>query len=56
MPVMFNETDMAAMAALRRAIDPQELANRGKMFPAADGGAAKYKPHPLEAMGVISRV
>jgi glycolate oxidase len=56
MPAMFSETDMAAMDALRRAIDPQELANRGKMFPDAGGGVAKYTPHPLEAMGVISRV
>jgi glycolate oxidase len=37
MPVMFDEPDLALMLRLRRAIDGQELANRGKMLP----------PHPL---------
>jgi glycolate oxidase len=57
MPAMFGSTDMEAMAGLRRAIDPLELANRGKMFPADDGqGAPSHAPHPLEKAGVISRV
>lgn len=57
MPSMFNQTDMAAMSDLRHAIDPLELANRGKMFPADDAqGAASHAPHPLERAGVISRV
>jgi glycolate oxidase len=58
MPVMFNATDMAAMSDLRRAIDPGELANRGKMFPADDARhpAGSHTPHPLERQGVISRV
>lgn len=62
MTTMFNADDMAAMTAIRRAVDPDELANRGKMFPAddqveADGaGVASHHPHPLEREGVISRV
>lgn len=57
MPVMFNATDMEAMGDLRRAIDPLELANRGKMFPADDAQSApNHTPHPLEKAGVISRV
>jgi glycolate oxidase len=57
MPVMFNAVDLAVMAELRRAVDPLELANRGKMLPAADGeGGRSYAVHPLEAAGVISRM
>jgi glycolate oxidase len=56
MPAMFGPTDMQAMADLRRAIDPLELANRGKMFPADDAQSApSHAPHPLERAGVISR-
>ena len=57
MPVMFNAVDLAVMAELRRAVDPLELANRGKMLPAADGeGGRGHAVHPLEAAGVISRM
>ena len=35
MPAMFLPGDLALMSAVRRAVDPLELANRGKMFPAA---------------------
>jgi glycolate oxidase len=31
LPLMFSEEDMALMRRLRAAVDPQELANRGKM-------------------------
>jgi glycolate oxidase len=56
MPAMFTPTDLEAMSDLRRAIDPLELANRGKMFPADDALAApSHAPHPLEQAGVISR-
>jgi glycolate oxidase len=34
MPVMFGEADLDAMQAIRRQMDPLEIANRGKMFPA----------------------
>jgi glycolate oxidase len=56
MPVMFGEVDIALMTELRRAIDPLELANRGKVFPGGDSPATQsHAPHPLEQAGVISR-
>ena len=33
LPVMFSEIDIGVMRQLRLALDPGELANRGKMFP-----------------------
>ena len=57
MPAMFSAVDMQAMTDLRRAIDPLELANRGKMFPADDAiTPPNHEPHPLEKAGVISRL
>ena len=57
MPAMFGPADMQAMTDFRLAIDPKELANRGKMFPADDAQSApNHEPHPLEKAGVISRV
>jgi len=56
MPAMFSEQELDMMQALRRAIDPKEIANRGKMFP--DGEAPtlhRQGMHPLEKQGVISR-
>lgn len=56
MTEMFSETDLAVMQRIRHAIDPQELSNRGKMFPGeAPAPAAQHGPHPLEKAGVISR-
>ena len=58
MPEMFSATDLAVMHALRRAIDPYELSNRGKMFPGSGAEAPArhtHGPHPLEQQGVISR-
>lgn len=53
---MFSDTDLAAMHRLRRAFDPLEIANRGKMFPSADAPALVQRgPHPLETAGIISR-
>ncbi|HSF82046.1 MAG TPA: FAD-linked oxidase C-terminal domain-containing protein [Anaerolineales bacterium] len=34
LPVMFGEADLEVMHALHRVIDPRQIANRGKMFPA----------------------
>ena len=34
LPLMFAEADLGVMRALHRAIDPRQIANRGKMFPA----------------------
>ena len=56
MPAMFSEEEMDIMQALRRAIDPKEIANRGKMFPGGEAPALKqHGLHPLERHGVISR-
>jgi glycolate oxidase len=44
------------MKRIRRAFDPFEIANPGKMFPAADAPAlVQHGLHPLEKAGVISR-
>jgi glycolate oxidase len=56
MTTMFTETDLLVMAELRRALDPAEISNRGKMFPAGEAPALRsHGPHPLERQGVISR-
>ena len=56
MTEMFSEADLAAMQRIRRALDPLELSNRGKMFPGGEAPALKHSgPHPLEQSGVISR-
>ncbi len=56
LPEMFGENDIEAMHRLRRAFDPKEIANRGKMFPGSDAPALRQiGMHPLEAAGVISR-
>ncbi len=56
MSAMFNETDLAVMNEIRQAIDPHELANRGKMLPDGEAPALHlHGPHPLEQQGIISR-
>jgi glycolate oxidase len=56
MPVMFSEVDLQVMNEVRRAIDPYELANRGKKLPSGEAPALHlHGPHPLEKAGVISR-
>jgi glycolate oxidase len=55
LPQMYDEEDMAFMHRLRDAVDPQHLANRGKMLGAQQHSAA-VGLHPLERAGVISRV
>ena len=56
MPKMFSEIDLAVMDELRRAVDPDELANRGKMLPGGEAPALSHHgPHPLETEGVIFR-
>ncbi|MEP7358214.1 MAG: FAD-linked oxidase C-terminal domain-containing protein [Anaerolineales bacterium] len=56
LPRMFAPADLEAMTRLRRAMDPHELANRGKMFPAGEPPALhRTGLHPLEAAGLISR-
>ncbi|MDR5683298.1 MAG: FAD-linked oxidase C-terminal domain-containing protein [Armatimonadota bacterium] len=36
LPQMFGQADLEAMRRLRRAVDPLELSNRGKMFPSRE--------------------
>ncbi len=56
MPAMFGEADIEFMHLLRRAVDPLELANRGKMLPDAEAPAlTQHGAHPLEKAGIISR-
>jgi len=56
MPVMFTETDLTVMREIRHALDPYELANRGKMLPAGEAPALSlHGPHALEKQGIISR-
>lgn len=56
MPRMFGPVEMATMENLRRSMDPQEIANRGKMLPVGEAPALHHRgPHPLEAAGVIQR-
>ena len=56
LPEMFGAADVAAMKNIRNVIDPQELANRGKMFPGAEAPALHARGlHPLERDGRISR-
>ena len=56
LPEMYADEDVAFMQRLRRAIDPQEIANRGKMLGPGGEAAAGHGLHPLERAGVISRV
>ncbi len=56
MASMFNAVDLQTMTDLRRAIDPLELANRGKKLPDGEAPALHlHGPHPLEKLGLISR-
>ena len=54
---MYGATDMAVMTRVRQAVDSKELANRGKMLPAAEAPALTtfHGPHPLEKQGVVFR-
>lgn len=58
MPTMFTPADLATMQRLRAALDPDGICNPGKIFPTPrlcgeKGGP--YRPHPLEAAGIIDR-
>ncbi|MCS6773952.1 MAG: FAD-binding protein [Thermoflexales bacterium] len=56
MPRQFNQVDLEAMQRVRRAVDPREIANRGKLFPSGEAPALHHAGvHPLERAGVISR-
>ncbi len=56
LPDMFSAAEIDFMQRLRRAFDPGEIANPGKMFPGGSAPAlVQHGLHPLEAAGVISR-
>jgi glycolate oxidase len=53
---MFASGDIACQQRVRRAFDPDEIANRGKMFPEGEAAALRRSGlHPLETAGVLSR-
>jgi glycolate oxidase len=59
MPKMFGEDDLAVMSRLRTAFDPAGLCNPGKVLPTprlCGERPGPYRPHPLEAAGLIERV
>jgi glycolate oxidase len=51
---MYGEADLDCMRRLRLAMDPGEIANRGKKL-APGGVAVSHGLHPLERAGIISR-
>jgi glycolate oxidase len=59
MPRQFSDDDLATMARLRAAYDPDGICNPGKLLPTPRLCGEKpglYWPHPLEATGVIERM
>jgi glycolate oxidase len=59
MPVMFSEADMDTHQRIRCAVDPDHLANPAKVYPTprlCGEAPGPYRPHPLEAAGVIERM
>jgi glycolate oxidase len=59
MPKMFSADDLALMARVRRAFDPDGICNPGKVLPTPRLCGEKpgpYREHPLEAAGVIERM
>jgi glycolate oxidase len=58
MPLMFSERDLEAFERLRRAFDPDGLANPGKVIPTprlCGEVPGPYRKHPLELIGVAER-
>jgi glycolate oxidase len=58
MPKMFSERDLEAFARLRRAFDPEAIANPGKLLPTprlCGEVPGPYRQHPLERIGVAER-
>ena len=53
---MYGQDDVDFMRRLRDAVDPQQIANPGKMLPDADAPVLTSRgAHPLEKQGIISR-
>ncbi|MBA2474348.1 MAG: FAD-binding protein [Actinobacteria bacterium] len=59
MPLMFGPDDLEAMRRLRRAFDPEGLANPGKVLPTprlCGEVPGPYRAHPLELAGRAERL
>ena len=59
MPLLFGPDDLDAMARLRRAFDPNGIANPGKVFPTprlCGEVPGPYRQHPLERAGLAERL
>lgn len=58
MPKMFSEDDLEVMLRVGRAFDPHNRCNPDKLFPTprlCGEHPGPYRPHPLEAAGLIER-
>jgi glycolate oxidase len=58
MPSMFSERDLEVFERVRRAFDPQSLANPGKVIPTprlCGEVPGPYRAHPLERLGLAER-
>ena len=59
MPKLFGEPDLETMQRVRRAFDPDGLANPGKVFPTprlCGEVPGPYRAHPLERAGLAERL
>jgi glycolate oxidase len=59
MPGMFSERDLEVFARLRRAFDPDGIANPGKLLPTprlCGEAPGPYRVHPLERAGLAERL
>ena len=55
---MFSERDLEAFERLRRAFDPEGIANPGKVIPTprlCGEVPGPYRQHPLELIGLAER-
>lgn len=58
MPTMFAPDDLAVMASVRDAFDPEGLCNPGKVLPTprlCGEKSGRYRPHPAEISGLAGR-
>ena len=58
MPLLFDDSDLAAMARLRAAFDPHGISNPGKVFPTprlCGEVPGPHRAHPLERAGLVER-
>ena len=59
MPRQYDDADLATMTLLRRAFDPDDVCNPGKLLPTprlCGERPGPHRPHPLEAAGLIERI